>query len=56
VSTYPALTAELLRRGYKDDEVKKILGLNILRVMRDAEKVAGKLQAERGPSAVLFTK
>ena len=34
VSKYPALTAELLRRGYKDDEVKKILGLNILRVMR----------------------
>jgi membrane dipeptidase len=56
VSKYPALTAELLRRGYKDDEVKKILGLNILRVMRGAEKVARKLQAERGPSAVLFAK
>ena len=40
VSKYPALTAELLRRGYKDDEIKKILGLNILRVMRAAEKVA----------------
>ncbi len=56
VSKYPALTAELLRRGYKDDEVKKILGLNILRVMRGAEKVSRKLQAERGPSAVLFAK
>jgi membrane dipeptidase len=56
VSKYPALTAELLGRGYKDDEVKKILGLNILRVMREAEKVSKKLQAERGPSAVLFTK
>jgi membrane dipeptidase len=56
VSMYPALTAELLRRGYKDDEVKKILGLNILRVMRAAEKVAAKLRAERGPSAVLFTR
>ena len=40
VSKYPTLTAELLRRGYKDDDIKKILGLNILRVMRAAEKVA----------------
>jgi membrane dipeptidase len=56
VSTYPALTAELLRRGYKDDEIKKILGQNILRVMRAAEKVSAKLQKERAPSAMLFTK
>jgi len=54
VSTYPALTAELLRRGYKDEDVKKILGLNILRVMREAEKVSKRLQAERGPSTLLF--
>src|SRR5690606_34299773 len=40
VSTYPALTAELLRRGYSDDDVKKILGLNLLRVMKKAEDVA----------------
>jgi membrane dipeptidase len=56
VSKYPALTAELLRRGYKDDEIKKILGLNILRVMRAAEGAAAKLQKERPPSAVLFQK
>jgi membrane dipeptidase len=56
VSTYPALTAELLRRGYKDDEVKKILGQNILRVMRAAEKVSAKLQKERAASPMLFTK
>jgi membrane dipeptidase len=54
VSTYPALTAELLRRGYKDDQIKKILGQNVLRVMREAEKVSKKLQAERGPSNQLF--
>jgi membrane dipeptidase len=54
VSKYPSLTAELLRRGYKDDEVKKILGQNVLRVMREAEKVSTKLQAERGPSTMLF--
>ena len=56
VSTYPVLTAELLRRGYSDDDVRKILGLNVLRVMRQAEKVAKKLQGERGPSTLLFQK
>jgi membrane dipeptidase len=56
VSTYPALTAELLRRGYKDDEIKKILGLNILRVMREVEKVSARLQKERAASPLLFTK
>src|SRR5688500_2758517 len=54
VSKYPALTAELLRRGYAEAEVKKILGQNVLRVMREAERVARKLQAERGPSAMVF--
>ena len=50
VSTYPALTAELLKRGYKDDDIKKILGLNVLRVMRQVEKVAAGLQKTRRPS------
>jgi len=56
VSKYPALTAELLRRGYKDDDVKKILGQNVLRVMREVEKTSAKLQKERPASAVLFEK
>jgi membrane dipeptidase len=51
VSTYPALTAELLRRGYTDEDVKKILGLNILRVMKKAEDVSARLQKSRGPSS-----
>jgi membrane dipeptidase len=51
VSTYPALTAELLRRGYTDEDVKKILGLNMLRVMKKAEEVAARLQKQRGPSS-----
>jgi len=50
VSTYPALVAELLRRGYSDTEVKKILGLNVLRVMRRAEQVAARLQDSQAPS------
>jgi membrane dipeptidase len=44
VSKYPHLTAELLRRGYSDEDVKKILGLNVLRVMRQAEKVAAQMK------------
>jgi membrane dipeptidase len=50
VSKYPDLTAELLKRGYSDNDIKKILGLNILRVMRQAEKVAAGLQKTRQPS------
>jgi membrane dipeptidase len=50
VSKYPDLTAELLKRGYQDDDIKKILGLNVLRVMRQAEKVAAGLQKTRQPS------
>ena len=44
VSCYPALLAELLRRGYTKEEVKKVAGLNLLRVMREAEKVSARLQ------------
>jgi membrane dipeptidase len=54
VSKYPALTAELLRRDYKNEDIKKILGLNVLRVMRAAEKVSQRLQATRPASSVLF--
>jgi membrane dipeptidase len=50
VSKYPGLTAELLRRGWPDDDVRKALGLNILRVMRRAEDVAARLQQQRQPS------
>jgi len=50
VSRYPNLTAELLRRGYSEADVRKILGGNILRVMRQVESVAGRLQRERPPS------
>jgi membrane dipeptidase len=54
VSTYPALTAELLRRGYSDEDMKKILGLNTLRVMRKVEDTAARLQKARGPSSERF--
>jgi membrane dipeptidase len=50
VSKYPALTAELLRRGWPEADVRKALGLNVLRVMRQAEAVAARLQKQREPS------
>ncbi|MEO8450806.1 MAG: dipeptidase [Gemmatimonadota bacterium] len=51
VSRYPYLTAELIRRGYTDLEVKKVPGLNILRVMRDVEQAAKRIQKTRQPSS-----
>jgi len=54
VSAYPDLIVEMLRRGYTDEAVRKIIGLNVLRVMRDVEAVAAKHQAEREPSEALF--
>ena len=50
VSGYPALFGELAARGYTDDELMKIGGRNVLRVMREAERVAANLRAERPPS------
>ena len=40
VSCYPYITQELLNRGYSKEDIQKVLGLNILRVMREAEQVA----------------
>jgi len=45
VSKYPDLFAELVRRGYSKDDIKKIAGLNVLRVLRGAERVAKELQS-----------
>ena len=42
VSCYPVITQELLNRGYKKEQIFKILGGNALRVLRDAEKVAAR--------------
>ena len=40
VSCYPYITQELLNRGHSKEEVHKILGGNVLRVLREAEKVS----------------
>jgi len=49
VTRYPYLFAELLRRGYSDDDVLKIAGQNHLRAMRQMEKVAAQLQKTEAP-------
>jgi membrane dipeptidase len=41
VSGYPYITQELLNRGYSAERTHKIMGGNTLRVMREAERVAG---------------
>jgi membrane dipeptidase len=50
VSTYPALIAELSRRGWTDVELRKVAGENVLRAMARAEAVAARLQKTRAPS------
>lgn len=40
VETYPALLAELMRRGWSDRDIAKLAGENLLRVMAAAEKAA----------------
>jgi membrane dipeptidase len=49
VTRYPYLFAELLRRGYSDEDVMKIAGRNHLRAMRRMEKVAAELQRSETP-------
>ena len=50
VSTYPALFAELARRGWKAQDLRKVAGENMLRVLARAEQVARRLRRERPPS------
>ena len=50
VSKYPNLVAELLRRGWTDAEVKKLVGENILRVWASNEQIAARLKSERPAS------
>lgn len=44
-SKLPKITEALMRKGYSDDDIRKILGGNILRVMEQNEKVARELNA-----------
>lgn len=50
VSTFPALFAELSRRGWSERDLRKLAGDNLIRVMREAEYTAERMQGERGPN------
>jgi len=49
VSGYPTLLVELMRRGWSREDIAKVAGLNILRVMREAEAIAAELQKTEMP-------
>jgi len=49
VTRYPYLFAELLRRGYSDEDILKIAGRNHLRAMRQMERVGFELQKTSSP-------
>ncbi len=55
VSKYPNLIAELLRRGYSDEDAGKVAGGNVLRVLRRAEQVAAELRKTVAASETEFT-
>jgi membrane dipeptidase len=42
VDGYPALLAELMRRGWSDSDIAGLAGGNLLRVLREAERVASR--------------
>lgn len=44
VATYPLITQALLDRGYSEEQIKQIMGQNLMRVLREAERVAKQLQ------------
>lgn len=50
VDKFPALLEELARRGWSERDLAKVAGGNLLRVMRDAETVAKRLQKTERPS------
>ena len=54
VSRYPYLIAELLRRGWSEENISKLARTNLLRVFGQVEKVARRLQHERPPSLMIF--
>lgn len=49
---YPFLICELLRRGIGEEDVRKIMGLNVIRVLEDVEKTAR--IAQQGHSSIPF--
>ena len=51
VSRFPVLFAELLRRGWSEEDLRAVAAGNLLRALRDVERVAERLRAETPASA-----
>jgi membrane dipeptidase len=52
VDVYPAILAELMKRGWSEADIRKLAGENVLRVMRAVEAVAAAKAGERPILAV----
>ena len=50
VDKFPDLLAELMRRGWTNEEVAKVAGENMLRVLANVERVAARLRTDRKAS------
>jgi membrane dipeptidase len=53
VDKYPALLAELARRGWSDEDLGKLAGGNLLRALRETEAVSKRLQTAQPSEATL---
>ena len=53
VEDYPSLFAELIRRGWSDQNLAKLAGGNILRALRRAETVAAEMKGQPASLAKL---
>ncbi|HXG91208.1 MAG TPA: dipeptidase [Blastocatellia bacterium] len=51
ISKLPNITIELMKRGYSDADIKKVLGENFLRVMSQVERVASEMQSSAPAAA-----
>ena len=48
VSFLPKITRELLKRGYDESQIRRILGENTLRILHQAEEIANRIRAGEG--------
>ena len=55
VDTYPALLAELMKRGWSDTDIAKLAGGNVLRALEGAEKVAASMKGTAPTTGTIAT-
>ncbi len=54
LSKYPKLFAELIRRGWSDDDLRKLARDNFMRVFAEVEHAAARMRLSRSPSLAVF--